>query len=104
MDAQDVAEHQLAIVLPRGGNDGFGILDIGGDRLFHEHMGAGIERLDGVFGVAVGPRVDGDGVGLRFGERRVEILVQRIALELGRSSLLLIERLMMPTISKPGLR
>jgi hypothetical protein len=44
-------------------------------------MRASLHRLDGIFGVAVGPRIDRHGIGFGLGERDVEVLVQRVAAE-----------------------
>ena len=43
-----------------------GVGDGLGERLFHEHVGAGLHRLDGVVGVGVGHRVDRHHVGLQL--------------------------------------
>ncbi len=53
MDTQDAAQHQFFVLRARRRDHRFGILDVGGDRLFHEHMAAGVERLQRVFGMAV---------------------------------------------------
>ena len=77
MVAQDVAEHQLLVVLPRLDDDPLGIGDVGRDRLLHEHVAARLERPNGIVGMGVGIGIDRDGVRAGLGQRHVEILEPR---------------------------
>ena len=87
MDAEDVAEDELAVRGAGLGDDGLGVLDRGGDRLFHEDMAAGIHRPQRVGGVGVGIGVDRDRVGAGLAQGRFEVVEDGVALERRRELL-----------------
>jgi hypothetical protein len=65
MVAQDVADHQLARRLLRGGDGRARRLDGQCQRLLDEYMGTGLHRLDRQFDVAIGIGVDRHHVGFQ---------------------------------------
>ena len=71
IEALDMADHERDVGAARGGDDLAALLDIGGDRLFHQHMDAARDAFQRDFVMQMGRRGDGHGVGLEI-EQRVD--------------------------------
>ena len=81
--AQDVADDQLLAGLARLVHHRLGAVHGGGERLFDEDVGAGVEGLEAELLVGVRVGVDRDRVGAALGQRLVDVLVARQRRELG---------------------
>ena len=84
VDAQDVAQHQLAAGSDRLGNDRLGVGHRGRDWLFHEHVAARVHGTQRVGCVGVGIGVDRNRVRPGGAQSVVEVREQWCSAQLGR--------------------